>query len=539
MVHCSTLPEGIQPIWLEGVLTQEYERDTLPLLFASDDVFQEYYDVLVRATPHMKATLEQIRTVNKRAREQRAEGFWQECLKSLAHCTHLRRSVFDDSDFQYTAAVVHHVLSVYSFASFFLSEARAAPSAQRVGLLSRSFELLKLADSLTAQVRNTTHRAYLRAAIANHLANYFFRRKKPKAAAQQVSLALRHWQRARLSRASNYFLARDASALCFAERWEDAAKALSACARCFANASTDAVADDFQSSKGRPEDEEQATGGSAPVRFDVQLAGNPMSITDAAQIVVSHNHAVSCVGLRRYREAAEWCQRAMDAANRASAHLAASHPWVKAIKSCQVLCTKLSFSQHYSKYKMKPQDLHVPEFVKMQRIINETRTMPVFNDLIELHRQQRMQATEAKQHQEKAKQQYTEELQRKAAENIASRGTTAMFLGKPNWTPHRQRSCSPPSVRRKPLSALRMYLQQTSYKQFVDEYSREHGIDPSEAQYGASTARVPRPPDSARRVPQSAGALAPLKHRGDPETARAASARPRGVTAGAGLAPDP
>jgi len=294
-----SLPEGLAPIWLEGIVTQEYERDTLPLLFASDEVFQEYYDALLRDDPDNAPALERIRATNRQARQERAEGFWQECLTSLARCVHLRRVCYDDSDYQYTAAQLHHILSIYSFASFFLSEAKSAQPNIRQGLLARAFELFTKTENAAKEVQNPHHRRFLRAVVANNVANYFHLRGKHKAAAQQVAKARQLWMQARIPRGKVYYQVREYSALCYKEDWDSAVKGLKAS---LSNAPTGDNADDHVlRAKAAEEDE-----GKAPVRFEIQVAGNPMPMADAIQIAGAHNLSVACVGQRRHKEAAEW-----------------------------------------------------------------------------------------------------------------------------------------------------------------------------------------------------------------------------------------
>eukprot|EP00754_Rhynchopus_humris_P045498 Rhum_TRINITY_DN4962_c0_g1::Rhum_TRINITY_DN4962_c0_g1_i1::g.16194::m.16194 len=165
-----SLPEGVRPIWLEGVVSTEYERDTLPLLFSSDDVFNEYYEVLSSKNESFRQPLEMIKARNKRARDQRASGYWQECLDTLAQCLHLRRCVFSDDDFQYTAAVKHHLLSVLNFATYFLKETRTLQSkANREGILAKAFQLFKQAEAAAQQVECAHHRAFFRAAVATNM----------------------------------------------------------------------------------------------------------------------------------------------------------------------------------------------------------------------------------------------------------------------------------------------------------------------------------------------------------------------------------
>eukprot|EP00755_Sulcionema_specki_P034066 Sspe_Gene.20855::Locus_7698_Transcript_1_2_Confidence_0.800_Length_1706::g.20855::m.20855 len=448
-----TLPTGIQPIWLEGVITSEYERDTLPLLFSPDDIFNEYYDVLTAKNEHISNGLYQIRTRNIKARKQRAEGYWQECLESLAQCLHLRRCIFDDDDFQYMAAVKHYVLSVLNFASFFVKESRQTLNpAARNGILSKGFELFKQAEEATQQVEVPHEREFFRAVVASNFANYYFRRKRVKAACQQVTRALKHWKRARVSQGTSFMIARDAITLCFTEKWEEACKALH-------HAVTAAQVAEEEEGAGK---DDQAN---LPIRFNTQLLFNPIPIAEAMPLVLHHNLSVAYIGARKYKEAMQWCQSAMEAANASSQYLGPNHPWVAAIRNCQTFCTKIGSSSQFQRFRMKPSDMRVAEFQKMQQIINETRTMPIFNSLLQLHRKQRAEKLEAMRREEEAQREYERELRAKAASNTQTARDAAVYVGGAHPPPARART----APARKPLSALKVYMSETAYRDYVQE----------------------------------------------------------------------
>eukprot|EP01063_Lacrimia_lanifica_P020499 TRINITY_DN27799_c0_g1_i1.p2 TRINITY_DN27799_c0_g1~~TRINITY_DN27799_c0_g1_i1.p2 ORF type:complete len:525 (+),score=206.90 TRINITY_DN27799_c0_g1_i1:149-1723(+) len=453
----ASLPDGIQPIWLDGVVNSEYERDTLPLLFATDDVYNEYYEVLASKNEGFRQPLEMIKLRNKRAREQRSAGYWQECLNTLSQCIHLRRCVFNDDDFQYTAAVRHFILSILNFATFFLKEVKNVQAkGTKDSILAKSFQLFKQAEDATAQIDNPTHRAFFKAAIANNLSNYFFRRRKAKAASQQAVAALKHWGRSKIHFASSFFIARDAMTLCFLGRWEEAAKALSAARKC----EQDEESSTLVATKTSFEN--------APVRFNVQLLSNPMPIADAMQLVQNHNMAVTMIALRRYKEAAVWCQRAMENANSNSQHLAATHPWVRAIRECQDFCSNMSFSHHYQKFRMRLEDRTQPEFAQMQKIINETRTMPIFNSLLQHHRQRLREEKDEKRRREGEEEQYKQRLEAQTERNKQNKAATAVYAGE---TTRRQQLAKP--KRAAPITSLQMYVRNASYKEFVEEYYAE------------------------------------------------------------------
>ena len=86
--------------------------------------------------------------------------------------------------------------------------------------------------------------------------------------------------------------------------------------------------------------------------------------------------------------------------------------------------------------------------------------MPIFNSLLQLHKQQLKDEKEAKRQEEEAKEDYRKELEEKAAINKKTRKAAIEYgvRGKSS------------SRKRPPMSALRMYVRQTSYQQFVDSF---------------------------------------------------------------------
>lgn len=221
----------IEELWIEAAFTAEYERDTLPLLFASDRIFVEYYDALAQKNRSLHSAIEQIRDENAAARNYRVEGMWRESIEALMRCVELRRAVFDAADFQFLAALRHGILSMLNFASYFMKEASggagssstaaaengggggdqsrqhqhhhhhsnannksSAPDAAAT-MLSRAFELLKRAEEACAKFgETTTDRAFFRAVVENNFALYFMKKKLYKAAAQRLQLAAKAWQ---------------------------------------------------------------------------------------------------------------------------------------------------------------------------------------------------------------------------------------------------------------------------------------------------------------------------------------------------------
>eukprot|EP00758_Cryptobia_borreli_P003736 Tbor_TRINITY_DN3952_c0_g3::TRINITY_DN3952_c0_g3_i1::g.719::m.719 len=97
------LPREVRPIWLEGIFTSHYELTTLPLLFSDDELFNKHYDSLIINNPRIVDKLEELRTVNSKAREFRANGMWQDSIEALWKTVEMRKLLFENQDFQYTA----------------------------------------------------------------------------------------------------------------------------------------------------------------------------------------------------------------------------------------------------------------------------------------------------------------------------------------------------------------------------------------------------------------------------------------------------
>jgi hypothetical protein len=184
------LPPEVRPLWIEAAFTAEYERDTLPLLFASERIFSEYYDALGQKNRSLSSAIEQIRQENAAARSYRVEGMWRESIEALMRCVELRRAVFDSQDFQYVASLRHCILSMLNFASYFMKE---AGSDSESSMLSRAFELLKRAEEASARFTDNVDKLFFRALVENNFALYFMKRKLLKAAAQRLQLGAKAW----------------------------------------------------------------------------------------------------------------------------------------------------------------------------------------------------------------------------------------------------------------------------------------------------------------------------------------------------------
>jgi len=378
------LPDEVKPIWVEGVLTSEYERDTLPLLFSTNEVFQEYYDALCEKNPPLAAAIKQVQLRNLQAREQRAAGYWQECLASLSQCIHLRRCIFEDDHFQYTGAVNHFLLSVLNFASFFLRESANDPKTKEV-MLIRAFDLFKKSQDSLNSVSHIGHRAFFKAMISNNFANYFHRRRKEKAASQCTLDAMKAFSRSRVSAYAFYFQLSAATSYVSSGRFDDAIRKLQSALGLIEQSLDGSNEDEYYDpyDKGGP-------GPAPPIRFTVQMLFSDMPIMAACELACCHNMAAAYAGLHKYDQVAQWCGRAMQVAQANEAFLKASHPWIRAIKRTQAFCAKMAFAaaglQRFSK--PNPEDQTQDDLEQMQKALGD-KSMAAFNMMLISYDQKR------------------------------------------------------------------------------------------------------------------------------------------------------
>ena len=185
------LPREVRPVWLEGVMTAQFELDTLPLLFSPDGQYIEYYEALIRKNSHINGPLSEVKKLNDEARTRREEGLWQECIQLLWKCLEMRKVLFESRDFQVTGAQKHYIMTLVNFATFFLKEGGSGHSAADEAMYYRSFGIFKQAEDATNTIEDRVDRTFLKAVVANNFATYYARRKKQKAAAQKISTAVK------------------------------------------------------------------------------------------------------------------------------------------------------------------------------------------------------------------------------------------------------------------------------------------------------------------------------------------------------------
>lgn len=476
MADSLNLPPEVKPLWIEGLFTSEYERDTLPLLFATDKVFGDYYDALKEKNSSLAVAIDQIRERNTLARMERQEGMWMECVDSLLYCANLRKAIFAETDFQFTAAQKHHIMSLLNFATFFLRESNNAKV--REAMLMRSYELFKKAEEAVAFVRNREDRYFIKTAVENNYSVYFAKRKKYCAASQRIQLALRAWNPLRLHEHRFYFAVQRHTGDLYSGRVDDAIVGLKQATLLISKKRLQAllsparargdheVADPSISS----DDDEVPTGEAAvaPFRYTIHVLNSGLDATAAAVIAVHHNLAIALIAQRRYREAVAWVSKCMELAAAQSTLLSPNHPIVVTIRRAEEFCQKMSVGTKMNAFLMKKDEYSAEKYRQLQAAA-------------------------------------VREVKSGGHSGRSQQGTAD---GNVSPTPPRRGHSAQAPRFRKPshVEALQTYLKNVSYRQLVEEYGFE---DPRKAKHGkksASTSPVKHRPATA----SDAGKAAPL-----------------------------
>ena len=436
------LPPEVRPLWLDGVFASELERDTLPLLFATDRIFDEYYDALTQKNAHVSVALQQIRERNTLARQQCTAGLWQDCTESLLHCVHLRRCLFEETDFQYLAAQKHCLLTLVSFATYFLKKSDEPKI--RDAMLMRAFELFKKAEAVCGDITDLNEQHFFRAYVENNFATYFAKRGKHKAGAQRMLIALKAWSKVGIRSFDLYFSVQKGAGECWSNRFESALEVLKAAMQ-FAP-----PADGVPVDAAVPA--EVLTGDKVPpVRHSLILMSSPLPIQDAALVSLHYNIAVALIGLRRYKEAAPWCAEAMRLATKHSAVLKSSSPVVRSIHHTQAFCEKMSFSTRFADFRMKKSDYVMVDPRRQQTSVS---SLPGASEYVRRKRQlmARGAADEAE-----------DTIQDRPTPKPPARGSARTVQSAPRTAPPRTSS----------VDALRVYLTTLSYPELVARFGHD------------------------------------------------------------------
>ena len=193
-------PSGLAVCWPESTFLVNYEVETLPLLFASDEDFGLYYDTMHQMHSRKARPLEEVRRVNAKARGEKLAGNPLACVELLQEGCRLRQTIFAAGDYQITAAVEHLIWSQIHMASLLLAD-NDSTTAHR--LFTAAAAKIKDARGANAKKRGSGDGAdvtlprktieHLSLVLNHNWANYWARRGKWNAAAQHSEKAQSHW----------------------------------------------------------------------------------------------------------------------------------------------------------------------------------------------------------------------------------------------------------------------------------------------------------------------------------------------------------
>ena len=395
IVNTGKLP--MKALWLDGVMSSDYELDTLPLLFAGSADFELYYDTLLTKHPSKQKNLNKIKKFNLGARACREENNAKACLQALSKCVHLRRGAFNDGNYQFYAALVHYLLTILYFAASRLANGDGA-EAYDLFVLARS-EMRAHSSCLRTSDRNL-----LGCMLNNNWANYWFRRGKANAASQCCCRAYQLWMRATdlsvlvLAFLSPYLIARFASALVLAKKYDEAVKVYAKFLKTFSNEKVNA---DRRVSGGGESDVinvnittlslSDPTCPTEPTEcclrsLSVSLTPIPAedqptflhstnwSIMKSAKFISFYNAAYSRIALRKYRVAQEMLERSAGIFNECYEQtLILGNPqwWANLQKAYNYVCLmEMGEEKTADDYRMKFDEYREREMLYYNRVVN-------------------------------------------------------------------------------------------------------------------------------------------------------------------------
>uniref|UniRef100_A0A7S1IBH6 Uncharacterized protein n=1 Tax=Eutreptiella gymnastica TaxID=73025 RepID=A0A7S1IBH6_9EUGL len=363
------LPEKLAPIWLEALITSEYERDTLPLLFSGIEDFDTYFEDLLAANDDsMAPAIREMKNRNLEAREERAMGHWPECLLALERAVQLRLIAFPESHpahHDYVLSLHHLMFSLITFGTWFLKESGEQEDLRVRDVHEiRAFELFGKAKGLLEAIKNKQEHWFFKALLFNNMANYYWRRRKQSAATQVMLDSHRAWVKTKQVKYGYYFYVQYATSLLVMGRYESAMKAMQHAV---------SILPDNGPVPGTSMHEPEEDDSRLPLRFQPQLLSSALPLVAATCLTAYHNFSLAMVGARKYKDAALWCAKCMDVAAAHRSYLRVNHPWVKSIKRLQEYCTKMSFSANFEKFRMKPSETRSRAFPNLHKLVTEAQ----------------------------------------------------------------------------------------------------------------------------------------------------------------------
>eukprot|EP00906_Rhabdomonas_costata_P010895 RCo015323 len=371
------LPADVTPIWLEGIVTSDFESDTLPILFVDDEIYSDYYDTMCVRNPQLAPAIRHLQQVNSTARQKwKQENNEEECLTALWQCVQLRRYIFNEGDFQHTAAMSHFLMTLLRFATMLLYENASTSRKSREEALSRCLQLFKKAQEVEKMLprKPSTHRALFQALVHNNFANYFYRRRRPMAAAQEALGALRSVQKSCHSPYLHYFSLRAAVAELLGGRFDEAVELLQQCFTVMPSSS---------SGEGN-----MGSSGSVypPVRYAVELLDDTVPIHSACEVMAYHNMAVAQIGKHKHHRAMIWCNQAfqaMSAMQEVSGEGAAGESrWMSCVVLTRNFCKKMILAHRVEKLRISSSDALPPEVEELAQGLEEVTERAEMRELL-------------------------------------------------------------------------------------------------------------------------------------------------------------
>ncbi|KAJ9443581.1 hypothetical protein DIPPA_04580 [Diplonema papillatum] len=168
-----------RPLWMEGVISVDFEVETLPLLYASKRDFDVYYETLSEKHTRKRSEFADMKRLCVAARDHRDKGEAVKALELLSLSLDVRKAVFQPGDYQLVAAQHHLCFAAVHLASYALVKQEA----------SVSYELFAVAKQSIEQHLPLSERPLFLLILFNNWANYWNRRMKFNSLSLSCTLA--------------------------------------------------------------------------------------------------------------------------------------------------------------------------------------------------------------------------------------------------------------------------------------------------------------------------------------------------------------
>jgi tetratricopeptide (TPR) repeat protein len=250
---------------------------------------------------------------------------------------------------------MHHPESVHAVVLYLVQMLNYSTELSIKGSLNKAFEILRSAEEMVKNVKDSRMRTFIRAILANNLANFYYRRKKYNATARYAKEAFKMWKSLGTLDHSLYFMLKYGTAACLSGKYQESSDLFSTALLLLKEQSNLA-----------------GKGTKAPLtatfKLPLSFTMNQEEFVTSVNIIAEHNAAVSLCATRKYSQAMKICDTCLEGANEV---FDVAHPWLKQILRTHEYASKQSQAPSLDSFKIKSDEIVHKEIQTMNRQVKE------------------------------------------------------------------------------------------------------------------------------------------------------------------------